>query len=57
MTEFSGAENKEEVDGNTLLVHCESNEYVYISGFEFFKLQTDDKIIDYISLMGINMVH
>ena len=32
------------------------NEDVYISGLENFKFKTDDKIIDYISLMGNNMV-
>ena len=55
MTEFSEAEDKVEFDGNTLLLQCENNEYVYISGLEFFKFKTDDKIIDYISLMGNNM--
>ena len=27
-----------------------------ISGLEIFKFKTDDKIIDYISLMGNNMI-
>ena len=57
MTEFSGsAKNSSEFDGNTLLVECENNEYVYISGLEIFKFKIDDKIIDYISLMGNNMI-
>ena len=56
MTEFSGDEDKEEFDGNTLLLQCENNEFVYISGLEIFKFQTDNKFIDYISLMGNNMV-
>ena len=57
MTEFSGsANNSSEFDGNTLLVECENNEYVYISGLEITKLKIDDKIIDYIPLMGNNMV-
>ena len=56
MTEFSGAEDEEEFDGNTLLLECENNELVHISGLEIFKFQTDDKIIDYISLMGNNIV-
>ena len=56
MTEFSGsANNSSEFDGNTLLVECENNEYVYISGLEITKLKIDDKIIDYISLTGNNM--
>ena len=56
MTEFSGSTNySSEFDGNTLLVECEKNEYVYISGLEITKFKIDDKIIDYISLMGNNM--
>ena len=31
MTEFSGAaNNSSEFDGNTLLLECENNEYIYI---------------------------
>ena len=56
MTEFSGAEDIVKFDGNTLLLECEDNEYIYISGLEVTKFKTDDKIIDYISLMGNNMV-
>ena len=56
MTEISEAEDKVKVDGNTLLLQCENNEYVFISGLEIFKFKTDDKIIDYISLMGNNMI-
>ena len=56
MTEFSGAEDKEGFDGKTLLLECGNNEYVYISGLEIFKFKTDDKVIDYISLMGNNMI-
>ena len=57
MTEFSGsAKNSSKFDGNTLLVECENNEYVYISGLEITKFKIDDKIIDYISLMGNNMI-
>ena len=57
MTEFSAAaDNSSRFDGNTLLLECENNEYVYISGLEIVKSKTDDKIVDYISLMGNNMV-
>ena len=56
MTHFSGANDKSGFDGVTLSVECENNEHVYISGLEIFKFKTDDKIIDYISLMGNNMV-
>ena len=55
MTEFSGAEDKVKFDGNTPLLECEDNEYIYISGLEVTKFKTDDKIIDYTSLMGNNM--
>ena len=54
MKEFSGAaNNSSRFDGNTLLLECENNEYVYISGIS--KFNTEDKIINYISLMGNNM--
>ena len=57
MSEFSGAANNSSgFDGNTLSLECENNEYVYISGFESAKFKIDDKIIDYTSLMGNNMV-
>ena len=57
MTEFSGAaNNSSEFDGNTLLLECENNEHIYISGSEITKFKIDDKIIDYISLMGNNMI-
>ena len=56
MTEFSGANNSHDYDGNTLLLEFQDNEYVYISGFEIFKFKIDDKIIDYISLIGNNMI-
>ena len=56
ITEFSGAEDEEEFNGNTLLLKCEDKEYVYISGLEIFNFKTDDKVIVYISLMGKNMI-
>ena len=57
MTELSGAaDNSSRFDGNTLLIECENNEYVYISGLEITKFKIDDKIIDYISLMGNSMI-
>ena len=57
MTHFSGAvNNTSDFDGNTLLLQCENNEYVCIFGLENCKFKTDDKIIDYISLIGNNMV-
>ena len=54
---MSGAvDDSSRFDGNTLLLECENNEYVYISGLEITKFNTNDKIIDYISLMGNNMI-
>ena len=55
MTKFSGANDNFDFDGNTILIECGDNEYVYILGLEIPKFKTDDKIIDYISLMGKNM--
>ena len=56
MTKFSEAFKNPNFDGNTILVEFEDNEYVYISGLETFKFKTDDKLIDYISLKGNNMI-
>ena len=56
MTEFSEANDSSDFDGNTLLIEVEDNEYVYVSGLEIPKFKTDDKIIEYISLMGNNMI-
>ena len=56
MTGFSGAGDQIGFDGNTLLLECENNEYVYISGFEIFQFKTNDKITDFISLMGNPMI-
>ena len=51
MTEISGAGDKLDIHGNTFLLECENNEFVYICGVEIFQFKTVDKIIDYISLM------
>ena len=56
MSQFSGANESSDFDGNTLLLESENNEDVYISGLEIFKFKTDDKYIEYISLIGNNMV-
>ena len=55
MTEFSGANDHSDIGGNTILLERGDEEYVYISGFEICIFKTDDKIIDYISLIGNNM--
>ena len=56
MTEFSSAGDKIDFDVNTFLLESEDNEYVKISGLEIFKFKSADKIIDYISIMGNNMI-
>ena len=56
MTQFSESNDSSDFDGNTLLIEVEDNEYVYISGLEITKFKIDDKIIEYISLMGNNML-
>ena len=57
MTEFcSAGNNSSEFDGSTLLLECENNEYVYISGLEITKIKIDDKSMNYISLMGNNRI-
>ena len=57
LTEFSGAADKNsDFVGNSLLLQCENNEYVYISGLESFKIRTDDKFLNYIHLMGNNTI-
>ena len=43
-------------DGNTILLECEDSKYVYISRLEIFEFRTDDKILDYLSLMGNSMI-
>ena len=55
MTESSEANDDSDFDGNIILLKLEDNEYIYISELEVFKLKTEDKIVDYISLMGNNM--
>ena len=55
LTEFSGANDSSGFDGNTILLECQGNEYVYISGLEIFKFKSDDKKVNYISLMSNNM--
>ena len=54
-TEFSGAEDKEEFDGITLLLECGNKEYIYISGLKISKFKVDEKIIEYIPLMRNKM--
>ena len=56
LTIFSRANDNSDFDGNILLLEREDNEYVYISGLETFKFKSDDKIIDYISFMGNNLI-
>ena len=56
MTEFSGAGEKIDFDGDTIFLECQNNEYAYTSGLEIFEFKTSDKNQDFISLMGNNMI-
>ena len=57
MTDFSGAaDNSSYFDFKTLLLEVEDRKYVYISCLEITEFETNDKVIDCISLMGNNMV-
>ena len=53
---FAAADNSSRFDGTNCLLEWEDNEYVYISGLEITKFKTNDKLIDYISHMGNNMI-
>ena len=55
--EISGIANiSSDFNEKTLLLECEINEYVYISGLEITKFKNNDKVMDYISLMGNNLI-
>ena len=54
MTNMSGACDISDFDGNTNLLGSDY-ENVFISGFDVIKLSTEDKDIDFISLMSENM--
>ena len=56
MTEMSGACGCSDFDDDTIFVGSDDNEYIFISGFEIAKLSTEDEIIDFMSLMGNNMI-
>ena len=56
MTMFSGAFDKKEFDGNTILLEIseenEKHKYVYIGGDMVCSFMTSDNIYEYISNMG-----
>ena len=60
MTEFSGAKDKEVFDGNTILLEIgkENNKhkFVYIGGDMVCSFLTCDRIYEYISNMGNNLI-
>ena len=56
MTKFSGGMDNCNFDGNTILLEVEVKKYVYISRLENSEFRTDDKILDYLSLLGNNML-
>ena len=47
MTDFSGAMDKSNFNGNTILLEVEDKNtfIVYISGLEIFEFRIDDKIL------------
>ena len=59
MTEFSGAEDREVFNGNTILLEIgkenDKHRYVYIGGDKICSFLTNDKIYKYISNMGNNL--
>ena len=59
MTDFSGARDKEVIDGNTILLKIgeENNKhrYLYIGGDMVCSFLTNDRIDKYISNMGNNL--
>ena len=56
LTEMTEASDCFDLDGNSILVESDDNEHIFISGFEVNNFTTDDKDIDFISLMGNNLV-
>ena len=43
-------------DGNTILVGSDDSDYIFVSGFELNKFNTEDKIVDFVSLMINNTI-
>ena len=41
-----------DLDGNTVLLGGHNNEHVCFCGFELFRFATEDKILDFISIMA-----
>ena len=56
MTEMSGADDRSDFDGNAISVGSDDDKYRFLSSFQIIKLFTEDKIIDFISVMGNNMI-
>ena len=60
MTAMSGAFDKSVYDGNTILIKvnedCNRHTYVYFGGNMVCSFMTNDKIYDYISNMGNNLI-
>ena len=56
MTEMAGACDSSDFDGNTTLVGSDDYKYIIISGFEIIKFSKEDKILDFISFTGNNMI-
>ena len=55
-TEMPRAPDGPDFDGSTWLIISVCSEYVYIFAYEMVKFYSDDRILNFISLMGNNMI-
>ena len=55
-TEISGDRDRPDFDGKTVLAGCDDNEYIFRSRFEIINFSKEGKILDLITLMGINTI-
>ena len=56
ITEMSGACDNSDFDGKTKLVGSDVKGFIFISGFEIINFKTEDKMIEYISLLSNNLI-
>ena len=56
MTEMSGVSGNFDFDGSTVLVENNNKTYLFVSGFEFFKIATKDRIMDFMCYIGNNLI-
>ena len=56
MTKMSGGCDSSNFDGNTISVGGDDMDYMFISGFEIIKFSTEDYIMNFITLLGYDMI-